>query len=180
MAKISEQLKAKLKEERKISLEEHCEQHLKNPDLIDGMSSLFAVFRELKMKPSWYYSGKYKCNYKKEVVVYMVVHNDNCKITVATVSAADNTSRYDVNAFVRTLSNELKEEFAAHFKTCSGCSTSEFSCAPGRDIEVGGTVYKNVCTKTLIYTVKNPTTEQFKWIEKFIIARREYINNTKV
>lgn len=180
MAHLSEQLKSKLKEERRISLREHCQKHLFNPVLINGMEALLTLFFELKMKPSWYYSEKYKCHYKKEAVVYITVYNDNCFIRVATVSAIDNTSRNDVSAFIRTLSDEMKAEFISRFTTCNGCSTSKFSCAPGRDVEVNGVVYKNICKRTLIYAVDNPTTEQFKWIEKFITARREYIKNTTV
>jgi len=138
------------------------------------MARLLSMFRELKMKPVWYYSGKYKCHYKKEVVVYLTVHDDDCYITVATVSAADNTHRYDVSAFVRMLSDDLKAEFASKFKSCVGCSTY---CAPGGDVEIDGVVHKGICKKTLVYSVSNPTEEQFKMIEKFIIARRKYIEN---
>jgi len=68
MAKLSEKAKARLKEERKVSFEEQCENHLQNPILKEGMTSLFKLFRELRMKSNWYYSGKYKCNYKKDLL----------------------------------------------------------------------------------------------------------------
>jgi hypothetical protein len=175
MAK-TERLKAKMREQRKISLEECCETHLRNPVFKDGMANLMELFRNLKMKPCWYHSTSYKCYYKKEVVIYVTVYNDNCNIKVATVSAADNVGRVGVNDFVRTLNDEMKTEFISHFKPCSGCG----GCAPGYDVEVDGVTHKGICKGTLVYNINNPTTEQFIWIKKFIIARREYISNTAV
>jgi hypothetical protein len=176
MAK-TERLKAKMKEQRKISLEECCETHLRNPIFKDGMANLLLLFRELKMKPSWYHSNSYKCHYKKEAVAYITVYNDNCFIKVATVSAADNVCRNNVSDFVRTLNDEMKAEFVSHFKPCSNYAETKHSCAPFCDVEVNGAVHKSVCKHTKVYNIKNPTEEQFKWVEKFIMARREYIKN---
>ena len=177
MAKLSEKTKARLKEERIVSFEEQCKKHLHNPVLKEGMASLFELFRELKMKPSWYYTGKYKCHYKKEPVVYFTVYSDNCFVRVATSSAEDNTKRVGINDYLRSLDDEMKTEFLSRIKQCDGCAEigKPHSCAPGCDVEIDGVVRKGICQYTLLYSVDNPTTEQFEWIKKFIFARRKYI-----
>ena len=181
MAKLSEQLKSKFTEARKISLEEHCEKHLYDPVKKANIAVLSALFRELKMKPRWYYSDKYKCHYKKEVVVYITVRNDNFIVTVTTSDAQWNVFvDGGVNAFLQTLNDEMKAEFSSHFKTCCGCSVNENNLCLSKDVEMDGVVHKNVCYKSLVYTVENPQGEQLKWIEKFIMARIGYIKNTAV
>jgi len=179
MAK-SDQLKAKMAAQRKISLEEKYETDLQNPILKEGMKELLAFLCELRMKPSWYHGTSYKCHYKKAVVVYISVHNDKCSIQVATVSAADNSCRNDVSAFVRMLDDEMKVEFVSHFKLCRHYAERGYSCAPFCNVEVDGVVYPNVDKKTKIYNITNPTAEQFRWIKKFIIARRKFIDEQKI
>ena len=176
MAKLSEKTKERLKQDRKISLDEHCE-NLIDANLKNAMSILLNLLREMKMKPCWYYSGKYVCKYKKQAVVYIVISKWNCYIRVATVSSLDNTPRNDLDAFVRTLSPEMNKEFISNFKPCGACG---HSCAPGIDVEIGGVLHKNVCKENLVYSVRNPSVEQMKWIEKFIHARRNYIDNYAV
>ena len=176
----SERLKAKMAEQRKISLQERCETALQNPAMKEGMADLLAFLYELKMKPSWYHGSGYKCHYKKQVVAYIAVFNNDYFISVATVSAADNSCRNNVSDFVRTLDNEMKTEFVSHFKPCRDYAKRGYSCAPFCDVEVDGIIYSHVDKKTKIYNIKNPTPEQFEWIKKFIIARRKYIENAAV
>jgi len=101
---------------------------------------------------------------------------NNFSVTVATSDAQWNVFiSGDVNAFVQTLSDEMKEKFAACFVSCNGCSINENNSCLCRDVMINGVVHKNVCYKNLVYTIENPTTEQLRWIEEFIIARRKYI-----
>ena len=179
MAK-TERLKEKMREQRKLSLEEKCETDLQNPILKEGMARLLKLCRELKMKPSWYHGTSYKCYYKKQVVAYMSVYNDKCHIQVATISAADNSCRNNVSDFVRMLDDGMKAEFVSHFEPCRHFAENQISCSPYCDVEVDGNVYTAVAKKTKIYTIKNPTTEQFEWIEKFIHARRKYIDTAAI
>jgi hypothetical protein len=61
----SERLKAKMAEQRKISLQERCETALQSPAMKEGMTDLLAFLYALKMKPGWYHGSGYKCHYKK-------------------------------------------------------------------------------------------------------------------
>ena len=180
MGKISYELKLKHKEERKIFLEDYCKRHLDN-DKYANMSILLRIFNELKMKPRWFYSGKYRCDYKNKAVVYISISNGNFNITVATNEAKWNTIiDGGVNDFIKTLNDEMKIEFISHFKQCNGCfcNTNKKTYFGVGDVEIDGVVHKNVCYKNLVYTIDNPDAEQIKWIEKFIIARRKYIERT--
>ena len=178
MAK-TERYKEKTKKLRQISLEERCETDLHNPVLKEGMKNLLQLCHNLKMKPIWYNGASYKCQYKKEAVAYISVYNNKCLIAVATVNAADSALRIGIDNFLRTLSGEMKTEFLSRIKFCDGCSElkSPHSCFPGCDVEIDGAIKKGVCVNTLRYKIDNPTKEQFEWIFKFIIARRDYINN---
>ena len=77
----------------------------------------------MKMKPSWFYSGKYQCKYKNKVVIYITIKNDEFIVTVATADAQWNVFvDCGEDKFIQTLNDEMKKEFANHFKQCSGCS----------------------------------------------------------
>jgi len=71
----------------------------------------------------------------------------------------------------------MKTEFFSRIKHCDGCEAigKAHGCAPGCDIDIDGVIQKGICKNTLLYSIDNPTTEQFEWIEKLIIARRKYI-----
>ena len=177
----TERYKAKVAVQRKITLDEKCKTCLQDPILKAGMEDLLAFLRELKMKPTWYHGASYKCQYKKQAVVYITVYNyDNCFVNVATVSAIDNTCRNNVSDFVRTLDNEMKAEFISYFKPCDNYNEKGYSCCQFCDVEVDGIVYPNVCKGTKTYNIKKPTPEQFTWIKKFIVARRKYIEDTVI
>ena len=173
MAKLSEKVKARHKEQRKISLEEHCESHINNPVIKNGMITLLALFKELKMKPSWYYSGKYKCHYKKQPVVYFTVSAKNCWIYVTALNSLDNGYNNDINGYMQVLDDEIRAEVVSRFTECTACR----SCAPGGSFEYKGKVYQNICPKQLTWNFTNPNEEQFGKIEKLIMARRKYLEN---
>ncbi|MCL2697488.1 MAG: hypothetical protein FWE74_05350 [Oscillospiraceae bacterium] len=45
----------------------------------------------------------------------------------------------------------------------------------GHDYKISGELYKNVCAESMYFRIANPTAEQFKLLEKFVLARIEYI-----
>jgi len=77
----------------------------------------------------------------------------------------------NMDGFFHSLSDEMRSEFLNGIK-CTGCG----ECKPGTKTNILGKPYF-LCWR-VEYSRKNPTAEQFEWIEKFIFARRVYIKNT--
>ena len=174
MAKKGEVSLFETQKAKKPTPEALCEQLLSDPALNEGMLRLLALFQELKMKPSWYASNAYNCNYKgKRVVSFGIGRGSRweqnwlaIKVWTADID--------DLNDFLQAQSEEVRAEYMQNIKYCGKCG----SCAPGRDMDLLGKPYKDVCVNT-DYNVYSPTAEQFQFIEKFILARREYIDKTR-
>jgi len=174
----TEQLKAKMAEQRKISLDERCNTDLQNPVLKEGMADLIAFLYDLKMKPRWYHHASYKCYFKKEIVVYINLYQGNCKIVVCTSAAENVFGRGNVSAYINELDSDVKAEFISRLKPCVNCLLKdgrEKMCKGGHDIEIDGVVNKGICCHSLFYIIKNPTAEQFQMVKKFITARRNFL-----
>ena len=148
--------------EKKYTIEECCEQFILDPVLKQGMTHLLLLLQNLKMKPIWYHKTSYKCNYKGERVVYINMGRENwLRIRVCTVNNMHGTGNMDL--YMQTLPDDMRaeyENYLANFqecKVCKGCN--------------------GICERRRSYYITNPTQEQFFWIEKFIFARREFIDN---
>jgi len=178
MAKKSEALLSKIKEQRKTTLKECCELYLHNPALKSGMARLLVLFDNIKMKPRWYHSTSYKCYHKNEIVVYIHIYDGNLKLKVCAAASENIFGCGDVGKYIHGLDNDTKTEFISRIKPCVNCLTKDGrnkQCNNGHDIEIDGMLHKGTCKNSLFYEVKNPTAEQFRWIEKFIYARRDFI-----
>jgi len=173
----TERLKAKMAEQRKISLEERCAASLCDPVLIEGMKGLLELCRELRMKPIWYHGASYKCYYKKRVVAYLSVYTNRhnkevCDISVVTVRDDDN-----LNNYLNIVDNDMKDIVQSFLKTCICCTLKDgrpSMCSGGCDVEIDGILHKAVCMK-VAYHKLNPTADEFMMIKRFIIARRKFI-----
>jgi hypothetical protein len=171
----TERLKAKMAAQRRIPIEELCD-NITDPVLKQGMVNLLEFLHSLKMKPTWYHSVSYKCHYKKEPVAYITVQPNKCHISVATISSKDNSCRNDISGYANTLDADMQAEFTARFKPCKYYAEARASCERYCTFTVGGVEYTGISKDSKVYNVKNPTAEQFEWIKKFISARRNYID----
>ena len=147
----------------KQTIEECCEQFLVDPILKQSMIKLLSFLREQKMKPVWYHKTSYKCNYKGKRVLYVNIGRENwLRIRVCTVSDMHGIGNMDL--YMLMLNDELRNEYdnyLTHFEPCNVCK----GC--------GG-----VCERRRSYYITNPTQDQFYWIEKFILARKNFIDNS--
>ena len=160
----------------KQTIDECCNQFLTDATLKNGMADLLSFFKELKMKPSWYHANSYKCDYKGKRVIMinfskMGVENWVRLRVITTGDCYEDNGKLDI--FLQNLPIEMQNEYMAHLRYCKNCTT----CTPGHDLELFGEPYKNVCEKSFAYYIDNPTPEQFEFVKKFVIARREYIIN---
>ena len=157
----------------KPKIEEICEQILTDSTLKNGMSRLLELSKEIKMKPCWQVTNGYGCNYKgKRVVQYRIGRGDKWETNYLKIFVFI-TDNGDLDNFFQNHSDEMITECLKGMK-CQGCG----GCKPGIKYTILGK-QQYVCWK-LCYQCLNPTAEQFEWIEKMILARREYIKSTAV
>jgi len=154
----------------KPAIEDVCEQILTDPVLREGMTGLLALSREIHMKPCWFVTNTWKCSYKgKRVVTYGVGRGDRMETNYLKISVFfSDVDKSDLDAFFEAQSEEMRTECISGMK-CRGCG----GCKPGIKQNILGRQYM-ICWKAC-YERHNPTLEQFQWIEKMILARREYI-----
>jgi len=172
MAKKGEVSIYEVQKANKPAIEDICDAILTKLELKEGMKRLLALSRELRMKPCWSNTNVWRCKYKgKRVVSYNVGRGDGFQENRLAIRVyADKDKLVD---FLLTLSEEMRAEFIDGIK-CNGCD----GCKPGIKINI---LNKQcfVCWRTE-YCRINPTAKQFEWIEKFILARREYLKVTVV
>ncbi|MCL2546283.1 MAG: hypothetical protein FWE06_03690 [Oscillospiraceae bacterium] len=172
MAKKGEVSIYEVQKANKPTIDDVCEQLLTDPVLRGGMAHLLELSKELRMKPCWSHTNVWNCNYKsKRVAMYSIGRGDGwvknwAKIKIYT------TDVNDVERFLLTLPGEMRNEYINNM-TCTHCG----DCKPHNLTLLGEPL--EVCWD-IGYRHHNPTQEQFGWIEKFIIARREYIKDTAV
>jgi len=172
MAKKGEVSIYEVQKANKPAIEDVCDAILTKLELKEGMERLLALSRELRMKPCWSHTNVWNCNYKgKRVVSYNVGRGGRFQENWLVIRVYTDKDKLD--DFLLTLSEEMRDEFIDGIK-CNGCG----GCKPGIKINI---LSKQcfVCRRTE-YCRINPTAEQFEWIEKFILARREYLKVTVV
>ena len=161
----------------KQTIEDSCNQFLSDIELKNNMLDLLSYLKELKMKPSWYHTNSYKCDYKgKRVIMINMLVENQVLIRVLTTGSwhqgwyGDNGK---LDNFLQNLPVEMKNEYMKSLIYCNNCT----NCSPGYDIKLSGEVHKNLCAKSFAYCIGNPTSDQFEFVKKFVQARREYIIN---
>jgi len=153
---------------RKLTVDECLEQFLPDPILNRGMTDLLSFVRELKMNPCWYNGSSYRCNYKGKRVAYINFGKENSiRIRVCMINVM-HTPYGDMDLYLKMLSDELKIEYQNYLDKLQSCKP-----CPANGC-------KDVCMRSRIYDINNPTQEQFSWIKKFVLARMEFINNAAV
>ena len=160
----------------KQTIEECCNHFLTDTTLKNGMMDLLLFFKELKMKPSWYHTNSYKCDYKKKRIIMINMGEENwVRFRVNTTNGWYQDSG-KLDNYLQNLPTEAKNDYVKHLYKCYACHT----CAPGYSIELLGELHENICKNSFVYSIDNPTPEQFEFVKRFIIAQREYISNFAV
>jgi len=156
----------------KPAIEEICDMILTSSVLREGMARLLALSRELRMKPCWSHTNVWHCNYKgKRVATYGVGNGSRWEENELKIKVE--TEKFDrIDDYLLTLPEDMRVECINGMK-CDYCG----GCAPGKERMILGDQY-SVCRGSG-YRSHKPTSQQFEWIEKFIIARREYIDRNR-
>ena len=169
MAKKGELSLFEMQKATKPAIEDICGIILTDPELRAGMASLLELSCELKMKPCWSVTNGYSCSYKgKRVVNYGVGRGDRWEENWLNINVFT-ADKGDLDNFLQALPDEMQAECIDNMQ-CTRCG----GCAP-INLKILGSHY-DVCWK-MGYGHLRPTAEQFQWIEKFILARREYIKS---
>jgi len=169
MAKKDEISLFEMQKANKPSIKDICEIILTDHGLKKGMDRLLELSRELKMKPCWTHTNTYNCSYKgKRVVNYGVGRGGRWEKNWLNISVFT-AEKSDLDNFLQELPDEMQTECINNMQ-CTRCG----GCTP-INLKILGNDY-DVCWK-MGYGNLRPTAEQFQWIEKFILARREYIKS---
>jgi len=167
MAKKGEISMYEIQNVNKPELKDACYDLLSDAVLKDGMARLIALSGEVRMKPCWTHTNNWNCTYKgKRVASYQLGGGGQMILNRLVIRVS--VKKNELNDFLMSLSDEMSEEFINGMR-CHGCG----GCKPGKKIEILGK-QQIVCYRT-DYCRVNPTTEQFRWIEQFIHARRKHI-----
>jgi hypothetical protein len=156
----------------KPAIEETCAALLTDPGLHEGMATLLALSKDIRMKPVWSHTNHWNCNYKgNRVISYTVGDGDKMKQNCLKIKV-DISDRDSLNGFLMALPDELLDECVSGMK-CYGCG----GCKPGRQYTVlGKQIY--LCRR-LSYQRVNPSPAQFRLIAELITARRQWIKNAE-
>ena len=153
---------------KKLTVDECLKQCISDSTLKQEMIELLSFFRELKMNPVWYNGSSYRCNHKGKRVAYINFGEENrLRIRVCMTNYMHTTSG-DMDSYVKMLSNEMKDEYQNYLNNLQPCEP-----CPSNGC-------KDVCFRSRIYDIYNPTQEQFYWIKKFVLARMKFIDNAAV
>lgn len=153
----------------KPSVKELADEYL-NDELNKQLSDFIAFLEQNKMIPRLYTTNLFQVTHKgKNVLKIRMANGPKLQKNIYTVSIGI-AEAIDLNEFLMPLSNDMKNFYFNNIRLCQHCS----KCPP-KSMTVLDKKIENYCETGI--GVNNPTEQQYEYIKKFVILRKEYIRS---
>ncbi len=153
----------------KPSIEELANEYL-NIELNRQLSDFTSFLKQNNMTPRLYTTNLFQVKYKgKYILKIRMAGGPKLQRDVYSVFIWP-SDKEDLEDFFITLSDDMKNFYLDNICLCKHCS----KCLP-KSIIILDKKIENYCNTTM--SIDNPTEQQYKYIKKIVLLRKEYIKN---
>ncbi len=135
-----------------------------------NLDDLVKHIADLKLKPHWYAFNAFSVKYKSKTIFRFTINGDN----TFTIFFSIVDKKEDINIVVSKLPKDMQDFYFENFRRCT--NNTRFCKPEHKDknkIVILGKEYKYCAAPEFV--IHNPTKEQLRYIERFVLMRKENI-----
>jgi len=149
---------------------------LLSAELYGQLAGFVEFLRQNQMIPRIFTTNSFQVTYKGETVLRISISYVAHTVKDSYAVRIDTADETDINDFFMPLPDDMLDFYLKNVRRCQNCHTKS-RCANKAMVVLGRKV-ESYCN-TGMY-ICNPTEQQYEYIKKFIMLRREYIKSKEI